>query len=505
MKLSLAIKLVTVLTIVFLLAGILSISLLALSATQMKITLGTPKAEVTETAAKITIPIQISNQGFLAIKSLTLQTIILDTNSEKLAEGETGPLDIPTKSEVEVPVSITLDFKAIKPETLRRLAFNDESFTIEIRGGLSLDPLLSLALSARTMLPWGAPISNLKVGEPTFTPRNVTHILVSVPVSFMNKSPYLAVSGQIVAKLYDEAGISQGTGVLKVDAPKGNQYQRSLELLMRLPQDAQKLLFADKTLKYRVELQAFIGETVAYTITQPIEVRWGAPLYGLQIAYPTFSQHNSTHVKAASAVSFTNHSPYLDVDTQIQERIFNITSGELKGLGAINVKAPKGASFNETSSSFIKLDSQTLSTLLFNDTILAYRVVLSGTLMDSAFTIERLLTYSWGAPILNLTLGRPVYQPLDLTHVTINLPFNFTNNSPFIKLDASIKVEFYDTAGNLVGSSSPTAFSVPSSTFYKGEITGPVKASVVAAKTIQLKMIFTTLYGTFTKEVSLVA
>jgi LEA14-like dessication related protein len=264
LKLSWAIKLLTASTIVFLFAGILSISLLALSATQMKITPGTPKAEVTETSAKITIPIQISNQGFLTIRSLTLQTTILDKNSEKLSEGKTSPLDIPTKSEVEVPVSITLDFKAITPETLRRLAFNDESFTIEIRGGLSLDPLLSLALSARTMLQWSAPISDFKIGEPKFTPHNVTHILISVPITF-------------------------------------------------------------------------------------------------------------------------------------------------------------------------------------------------------------------------------------------------TNNSPFIKLNATMKGELYDTAGNLVGSSGRTAFVVPSHTFYEGEVAGPVKASVVAAGTIQLRIIFTTLYGTFTKEVSLVA
>lgn len=384
MKLSWAIKLLTASTIVFLLAGILSISLLALSATQMKITPGTPKAEVTETSAKITIPIQISNQGFLTIKSLTLQTTILDKNSEKLAEGKTGPLDVPTKSDVEVPVSVTLDFKAITPEALRRLAFNDESFTIDIRGGLSLDPLLSLALSARTVLQWGAPLYDFKVGEPTFTPRNVTHILVSVPITFTNKSPYFAVSGRIVAKLYDEADISQGTGLLKVDAPKGSQYQRSLELLMRLPQDLQKLLFTDETLRYRVELQMFMGETAAYTFTEPIEIRWGAP-------------------------------------------------------------------------------------------------------------------------VLNLKLGKPAYQLLNLTHVTMILPFNFTNNSPFIELDATMKGELYDTAGNLVGSSGPTAFVVPSGTFYKGEVTGPVKASVVAAGTIQLRIIFTTLYGTFTKEVSLVA
>ena len=278
-----------------------------------------------------------------------------------------------------------------------------------------------------------------------------------------------------------------------------------MELLMTLPQDVQKLLFVDKTLKYRVDVQAFIGETAVYTFTQPIDVKWGAPLYGLQIANPTFSQYNSTHVKAESAVSFVNHSPYWDVDTRIQERIFNITSWELKGSGAINVKAPKGASFSETSSSFIKLDSKILNTLLFNDTTLAYRVVLSGTVMDSVFSIEKPLIYSWGAPIFNLTLGEPTYQPLDPTSVTMRLPFNFTNNSPFIRLDTTVKGQFYDASGNLVGSSNPTAFIVSPNTFYKGEIVGSVKAAAVAAGKIRLKMIFTTLYGTFTKEVSLVA
>lgn len=505
MRLSLATKLITAAIIVFLVTGVLSLSLLGLSSLQLRITPGNPRTEMTGTVAKIIIPIQISNEGFLAIKSLSIQTTALDKNAETLAEGRIGPIDIPSKDMQEVSVSIAFDLKTLKTETLRRLAFNDETFTVNIQGSLSLEPLISLAISAQTLLPWGAPLSDFKVGEPAFTPYNATAILATLPIGFKNNSPYIAVTGQIVTTLYDEADSLQGVGTLNISAPQGNQYQQSLNLPIRLPTDMQSLMSNDTTLKYRAELKAFIGDTEALTLSHPIEVNWGAPFYNLKIGTPTFSQHNSTHVKAESDISFSNHSPYLAVDIEIQEKIFNATSGKLQGVGAMPIKAPQGRSFQGSMTSFIRLETTALSTLLFNDATLQYKVVLSGAFMDFTFSEERLFNYSWGAPILNLRLGKPTFQPFNLTRVKAVVPINFTNNSPFLNLDSNMKAEFYNSTGNLVGSGDPMAVTAPAKTFFQGEITGLIDVSTVGAGTIRLKLVFTTIYGTFTKEVNLVA
>lgn len=380
MRLSLAVKLISVTTIVFLVSGSLSLFLIGYSASKLGISLGNPVTQLTTTGAGVSIPVIIFNDGFLSIKSLTLQTTVLNRN-ETLTQSTAGSIDISPQSMKVVPVTIVFDFKTLNPETLRRLAFNNENLTVSIQSGMSLEPLVSLQISTRTLLPWGAPLSDFEIGEPALAPYNSTSILASVPISFVNNSPYIPVLAYTSISIYDEANILKGIGALNISAPPGTQYQKSLGTLVRLPYDMQSLMFNDTVLNYRADIRSSVGNAEVLNISKQVEVNWGAPIH-------------------------------------------------------------------------------------------------------------------------NLKLGTPSFMPLNLTHVTMAVPFNFTNNSQFIELDASMETEFYNSTGSLVGLSNQIAISAPAKTCFSGSISGPVR-NTLGCGGVLLKLHFTTYYGKFTREMTI--
>ena len=160
-------------TIVFLVASTLSIAALGLSAAQLGISVGDTTTQTTATGARLTIPVQLNNGGFLPVNSLTLQAVVLLQNVT-LTQSISGPYDVQPKESKTVPLSIAFDLTTISPDTLKRLAFNDTSLTLQISDSMSLYPLAAVHITAQTLYPWGALIKNLRVGIPSFSLINLT-------------------------------------------------------------------------------------------------------------------------------------------------------------------------------------------------------------------------------------------------------------------------------------------------------------------------------------------
>jgi hypothetical protein len=382
-KVSWIVRLVSAAIAVLIVAGFLSIALVGLSVSQLKVNVGGPETEATGAAVTLRLPVNLSNDGPLAVRSLSLDANVRDGN-ETLAHVVAGPIDVPPGSVRQVPLTVVFDFEAVKPETLRTLASSDRNLTIGIKGDLVLDPLLSLGLSAQAFLRWGAPLSGLSVGQPAIMPYNLTHLLASVPVSFVNNSTFIDLSGRVRVAVYDEANSLRGVGELNVTAPKGSRYRGSLDLPMMIPAGIDQMLLNDTVLNYRADVAVSINNFGrALNFSQPIEVDWGAPLRDLKI-------------------------------------------------------------------------------------------------------------------------GSPAVQPFNLTDVAVTVPYNFTNNSPS-SLNASIKTGFYSSTGTLIGSSGWTEISVPAGNFFQGSIRTLLKASDIIAGGVKARLTIETAYGTFTKEMDLVA
>lgn len=88
---------------------------------------------------------------------------------------------------------------------------------------------------------------------------------------------------------------------------------------------------------------------------------------------------------------------------------------------------------------------------LFNDSILAVTTILSVKLAE-AIPVQASSTFSvpWGAPFYNFQLGQPTYEPVNLTHLKVEVPISFENHSP-IGINGKVNIHMYNCEGALIG------------------------------------------------------
>ena len=116
---------------------------------------------------------------------------------------------------------------------------------------------------------------------------------------------------------------------------------------------------------------------------------------------------------------------------------------------------------------------------LFNDCSLTASVTAGLTFAELLpAQISTNMTYPWGAPFYNFTLGQLSYRYLSATNSSVTVPMSFENHAAF-DVDGSIRVELCDSAGSLL-SESQTALNVTSHSSYKGDLEFRVPLNLAA-------------------------
>jgi hypothetical protein len=104
---------------------------------------------------------------------------------------------------------------------------------------------------------------------------------------------------------------------------------------------------------------------------------------------------------------------------------------------------------------------------LFNDSQLLAMAFASMRLADLITAgASANLSFSWGAPFYNFTLGEPIYERFNGTHLKIVLPISFENHASF-DFAGEIGVKMYNSSGILIGEGQ-TPFETPQCAFYSG-------------------------------------
>ena len=121
---------------------------------------------------------------------------------------------------------------------------------------------------------------------------------------------------------------------------------------------------------------------------------------------------------------------------------------------------------------------------LFNDCSLTASVTAGLTFAELLpAQISTNMTYPWGAPFYNFALGQPSYDRLNTTHSRVTVPMSFENHAP-VDLTGSIRTQFYDSAGLLLGESQ-TALNVTQGSSYKGSLEFRVPLSVASSAAVR--------------------
>jgi hypothetical protein len=121
-------------------------------------------------------------------------------------------------------------------ESLAYLLFDDGNFTLDTGVSLRYAYAFSFAMQIpNASLPWGAPLADLSVGDPTPSVYNLTHIQVTIPLTFENHA-FFPVTGQVLLDLYNSTRASLGSGSTLVDVAPESPYAGAIVIL--LPVDA---------------------------------------------------------------------------------------------------------------------------------------------------------------------------------------------------------------------------------------------------------------------------
>jgi hypothetical protein len=226
---SIAATLVAVLIVVYVAAGIYSVSMLRPGNTG-----GTSlEQNVTDGGFELTAVVNFSNPGFFPIDQVHLSTVVDDPNGTgTLAVGSSPDVRIGAGSVGQVPLTIVIPFASGSHGAY--LITHDAKLPTTIFANVSFAQLYSVAVELPMNLSWGAPLENLSITPGTPTEANGS---VSLPLTiyFADQAPYpvdgtldLLVEGQggsdcdvPVTTAVDTAAQTSETYPVTVTAPSG--------------------------------------------------------------------------------------------------------------------------------------------------------------------------------------------------------------------------------------------------------------------------------------------
>ncbi|MDE1858224.1 MAG: hypothetical protein KGI26_04045 [Thaumarchaeota archaeon] len=504
-------RVVLVLNVLILIAAISALAMLALIAlggvsTATTFTAGSPISTTANGVTTISLPVTVTNRGYFALSGIDVKMNVADAAGNRLINGTLGPLTINPGQTSSFNATLVLDTSKLSPTALHDLATTSQNLTVSATLDANEPPFIAVSGSVSAQLKWGAPVSGLTEGTPTFSQYNSTTIQVVVPVSFNNDNAYYTVSGNGKIAVMNSSGTQVGSGSVTLNVPPNTSFSQNVDLFVTLPQSQlQSLITTDQTLSYTAVFSLPSGGS-AFSISQPITYHWGAPLSGLTVGAPQVSPYNSTAFQVSVPVSFTDNSATIAVSTNLNAELFNSTSGALVGTGTLAVQAAPGASFSNAMIVYVKVPTSGLQTLLFNDVTLNYRAQVTGASSGVSFTLTKSVAVSWGAPVKSLAVGTVTVAPDNATYSAISAPITFTDGSSFLTVSGTASGYITDSLGNNVGTISQlTIGPVTPGTAFPGTLSGFVANSAAGNTSFVLHLTIQTAWGTVTTEVTVSA
>jgi hypothetical protein len=170
--------------------------------------------------AVLSTPITLTNRGFYDVSPFIVTSKVTDRDGYEITQGNTVVPIIKKGERIDAFHNLILNITELLQEH-QDYAFNDTEFTIHESVDLTLAQFVPVKASTNFTTHWGAPLHNFKVGEPQYSTFNLTHLRVTVPVSFENNAPF-NFSGKLDIRMYNNSNLLIGNGQNEIEA-----FQRS--------------------------------------------------------------------------------------------------------------------------------------------------------------------------------------------------------------------------------------------------------------------------------------
>jgi len=177
----------------------------------------------------LSVPFSINNTGYYDISELNVTTRVTDDNGTLLALSETLVPLIASGSSIERAHNTSIDLSDIMAMDYTELFFNDSSFGFDAFVSLNFAYAIPVQMSINMSVPWGAPLSNLSIGEISVPDNNT----VVIPVSFENHS-YFDMVGTMQLEVYNDMDEPVASGQTNLNVSSHSGYNEQVEMHLSL-------------------------------------------------------------------------------------------------------------------------------------------------------------------------------------------------------------------------------------------------------------------------------
>jgi hypothetical protein len=197
------------------------------SVKDLALNLGKPQMETTSDGKILfSLPIEITNKGYYNIDLFNITTKVLDNNGSTITQGSTLIPTIEKGESLAILHNMTFDISRLL-QLSQTYLFNDtELNTLEFIS-MKLGQLIPVQVSGNLSIPWGAPLYNFKLGEPRYAQLNLTHMQVTVPISFDNHA-LIDIAGEVQTSMYNVTDQLVGQGQVEIKVAQQSHYEGSV-------------------------------------------------------------------------------------------------------------------------------------------------------------------------------------------------------------------------------------------------------------------------------------
>ena len=378
-----------------------------------------------------------------------------------------------------------------------------------VLNALILVTLLAAAVVLALVVVGGASSApSISIGTATTqTSGGVTYIVAPVQIGNHGYFSFSDITVDVVVRGASGAQLLAGTlGPLTV-AP-GQTLDTSAYLALDAanlsPAALQNLATIPQNLTVTATIAASVPPFVAFDGTVGAQLKWRAPVSGLTVGQPSFSQYNSTTVEASVPVKFSDDNSYLAVAGTGVVSVLNST-GQKVGSGTASFDVPPGGQFDQAVALYVDIPTGQVQSLLTHDQTLNYSAVLTIPTEGNEFTVTEPVTYAWGAPLEGLGVGALSVSPLNATYSSAGAQLVFTDASSFIKLDGTVTGTINDASGTVVGAISPLSVSADPGQPFSATISGVIKNTALGEGSYVIHLTIDTEYGAVDTEATVSA
>jgi hypothetical protein len=225
------IRMLGIATSVFWVLLIVFIVLAAYSVTDLRFDLNDPQLTIDPDGQLIfNLPLIIDNGGYYSLREFHIATLFSNEEGQELSRAHTLVPVIPSGEIITINHNVTLNMEDIYRNHDNYL-FEDNDLQVSLLVGLNFAEVLPSQISTNFTFPCGAPFSNFDLDQPDISRFNLTHSIISVPMSFENHALY-DVLGSIDVELYDEANSLVSETQELISTPQQTSYDENIELFV---------------------------------------------------------------------------------------------------------------------------------------------------------------------------------------------------------------------------------------------------------------------------------